>query len=144
MEEIIVRYIHFLGILTLAATLVGEHLLIASEVELKSFKKLVLIDGVYGFSAIMILISGLVLWFGVGKPDSFYSYNVIFHIKLTLFVLIGILSAFPTYYFIRNRSTTSSSILIPKYIINIIRIEVIMLILMPLLAVLMAHGVGNT
>ena len=143
MEEVLVRYLHFLGIITLASALVGEHLLIAKEMNIKSFKKLVIVDAVYGLGAIATLIAGILLWFSVGKPAEFYSSNVIFHIKITLFLSIGLLSIFPTVYFLRNRKSTSDSITIPSYIVKIIRIELCLLLILPVLGVLISRGIGN-
>lgn len=143
MEEIFVRYLHFLGIITLASALIGEHLLISKEMSLKSFKKLIIVDAIYGVGAITTLGGGALLWFAVGKPAEFYSYNFIFHIKLTVFLLIGILSIFPTVYFLRNRKTAFESIIIPNYIVKIIRVELVLLVLLPLLGTLISRGIGN-
>jgi len=143
MEEIFVRTLHFLGIIILASALVGEHLLISKEMNLKSFKKLVIVDAIYGIGAIATLVGGVLLWFVVGKPADFYSFNFIFHIKLTVFLTVGLLSIFPTVYFLRNRKSVSDSIVIPSYIVKIIRMELCLLVFLPLLATLIARGVGN-
>jgi len=143
MEEIFVRILHFLGIIILASALVGEHLLISKEMNLKSFKKLVIVDAIYGIGAIATLVGGVLLWFVVGKPADFYSFNFIFHIKLTVFLTVGLLSIFPTVYFLRNRKSVSDSIVIPSYIVKIIRMELCLLVFLPLLATLIARGVGN-
>ncbi len=143
MEDVVVRYMHFIGIIVLAAMLVAEHLLISKQMDLKTFKKLVVLDSVYGLSAMVTLVAGLLLWLAVGKPSEFYSSNFIFHIKVSLFVTIGLLSAVPTTYFIRNRKTTAATMVLPNYIVAIIRLELTLLLLIPLLAVLMARGIGN-
>lgn len=143
MEELFIRYFHFLGIITLASALIGEYLLISKEIDLKSFKKLIVVDAIYGAGAIATLIGGALLWFTVGKPAEFYSSNFIFHIKLTVFLSIGLLSIFPTVYFLRNRNSVSESIAIPNYIVKIIRAELCLLVFLPLLGVLIARGVGN-
>ena len=142
MEELFVRYLHFIGFIILSATLVGEHLLLSKEMDLKSFKKLAILDGVYGISALVTLSFGVILWLFVGKPSEFYSLNTLFHLKLTLFGLVAILSIFPTVYFLRHRKTKQQVIELPSYIINIVRLEIILVALIPLLAVLMARGIG--
>lgn len=143
MEDILVRTLHFLGVFTLVSALVAEHLLISKQMDLKTFKKLVTIDGVYGLGAVMTLTGGLLLWFVVGKPQEFYTANWVFHLKVTLFAVIGILSVFPTYYFLRNRKTTAEFIEIPSYIVVILRVELALLVFMPFLATSMARGVGS-
>lgn len=142
MEELLVRYLHFIGFIILSATLVGEHLLLSKEMDLKSFKKLAILDAVYGVSALITLSFGLILWLFVGKPSEFYSLNKLFHLKLTLFGLVAILSIFPTVYFLRHRKTKQQVIELPSYIINIVRLEIVLVALIPLLAVLMARGIG--
>lgn len=144
MEEVFVRYVHFLGIIMLAAALVGEHLLIVEEMTIKSFKKLVVVDAIYGIAAMATLTAGILLLFVVGKPAEFYTSNVVFHIKLTVFICIGVLSAFPTIYFLRNRKALTDTVVLPSYIIRIVRIELMLLVILPLLAAMMARGIGNT
>ena len=143
MEEVFARYLHFLGIITLASALVGEHLLISRKMDLNSFKKLIVADAIYGIGAIATLVGGALLWFAVGKPAEFYSSNFLFHIKLTIFVVIGLISIFPTVYFLRNRRPTSDIIILPNYIVKIIRVELCLFVLLPLFGALIARGVGN-
>lgn len=142
MGEILVRYLHFLSLFILMSSLVGEHLLIDKKMDLKAFKKLAVLDSIYGLSALFTLISGLLLWFAVGKESVFYTSNFIFHIKITLFVVIAILSVFPTLYFLRHRNTVFDSLVLPRYIVGLIRAQLTLLCIVPLLAVLMSRGVG--
>lgn len=142
MEEIIVRYIHFLGIIGLSAALIGEHLLVAPKVSARQMRKLAVVDGIYGFSAVLTLVAGLLLWFWVGKSAEFYSKNWIFHLKVTVFVVIALMSIYPTVFFIRNRKTKKEFVDIPRKLIMILRFEILLLLILPLLAVLMSRGVG--
>jgi putative membrane protein len=101
--EILLRYLHFISIFAIVGTLVSEHLLLKSELTRAQIKRLSRIDAVYGIAALSLLIVGLTLWLGgFGKPTEYYSKNWIFHTKLTCFVLIGLLSIYPTVFFIRN------------------------------------------
>jgi putative membrane protein len=142
MDEVLVRYMHFLGIIILSAALVSEHVLLSIDTSVKKFKRLAFIDAIFGLSAIVIVTAGSLLWFVVGKPSEFYSQNWIFHTKLTVFLLIAILSIYPTLFFIRNRNKSIEQVWVPKTLIMVIRAELSLLLLMPLLAALMAHGFG--
>lgn len=142
MEELLIRYFHFLSIIVLASALVGEHLLLSKKMPINVFKKVIVLDAIYGLSAIMTLVSGLLLWLSFGKPSEFYSSNHMFHIKLALFVVIALLSIFPTVYFLRHLKTQKKTISLPRYVITIVRIELCMFLLLPLLGVLIAKGVG--
>ncbi len=143
MDEIIVRYFHFIGIIILSSMLVAENVLIAKELENRVVKKLATIDGLYGIGAVLTLIAGLLLWLYVGKSKEFYTYNTIFHIKLGLFLFVGIMSIIPTIFLLKNRRSDLPVILVPNHILTIKRLELILLLIIPLLAVLMARGIGN-
>ncbi|EDY86008.1 conserved hypothetical protein [gamma proteobacterium HTCC5015] len=142
MSEIIIRYAHFLSIFVLFALLTAEHLLLKPQVSRADMKRLGIIDIAYGVTALVVLAAGLALWMGVGKPAEFYTKNPVFHAKFGLFILIGLLSIAPTVFFIKQRKTTAESITVPKSLIHIVRLELTLLVAMPLLAVLMAKGIG--
>jgi putative membrane protein len=144
MAEVLVRYLHFLGIIVLSASLVSEHLLLSFDTSTKKLRRLAAIDGVFGMSALTVLVAGLLLWFVVGKPSEFYTHNWIFHIKLTLFAVIGCLSVFPTIFFIRHRNSSIDQVVIPKSIVMIVRTELALLLCVPLFATFMARGYGLT
>ena len=114
MEETLVRYIHFASIMLVTSSLVVEHILLAAQVSITKMRKIALLDAVYGISAITTLLAGLTLWFWVGKPADFYSSNPVFQAKVAVFVLISLLSIYPTLFFIKSRTTGLDSIMVPK------------------------------
>ena len=142
MVELSVRAIHFLGIMLLSATLFYELVSVSRSITHAQLKKLVWVDAVYGVSAVIVLTAGALLWSSFGKPSEFYTKNGIFHLKLAIFVLIGLLSIVPTWFFLKNRKSIEANIDVPSYVVYIVRLEAILLLAIPLLAVLMAHGVG--
>lgn len=144
MDYILVKYVHLLGVFVLFSMLVAEHLLVKSEMSNADLKKCLIVDIVYGVSVVVVLAAGLTLWFIVGKPSGFYSSNPVFHIKVGLFLLIGLLSIYPTTFFLKNRKSSASVITVPKSVVMFIRTELALLIVLPLLAVLMAQGYGLT
>src|SRR5689334_19156331 len=100
--EIILRYVHFISIFAIAGSLVSEHLLLKKEMTRLEIQRLSRIDAIYGLAALTLLGAGLTLWFsGVGKPAIYYSKNWIFHTKLSCFLIIGILSIYPTVFFLK-------------------------------------------
>src|SRR5690242_2822278 len=104
MTEILLRYVHFISIFGIVGSLVSEHMLLKKEMTRAELKRLSRIDAVYGLAALTLLGAGLTLWFsGVGKPAYYYSHNWIFHLKITCFALLGVLSIYPTIFFIKNR-----------------------------------------
>ena len=142
--EIILRYIHFISIFAIVGSLVSEHLLLKKELSRAEITRLSRIDAVYGIAALILLTAGLTLWLGgFGKPSVYYSKNWIFHTKITMFITIGLLSIYPTVFFIKNRKGNQEErIKIPAIVFWMLRFELLLLLIIPLLAGLMAHGVG--
>lgn len=142
--ELLLRYLHFISIFTIVGSLVAEHMLLQKQLTRKAIAKIARIDSVYGFAAITLVGVGLTLWLGeFGKPAAFYSKNWIFHTKLTLFVIIGLLSIYPTVFFIKQRKGNPDELVtVPKLIFMMVRLEILFLFIIPLLAGLMSRGVG--
>jgi putative membrane protein len=142
--EIILRYLHFISIFGIVGTLVSEHLLLKKQMTRAEITRLAKIDSVYGLAALTLLAAGMTLWLsGVGKPSVYYSKNWIFHTKITCFLVIGLLSIYPTVFFIRNRKGNPDEIVdIPKNVFWMLRLELMILFIIPLLAGLMARGIG--
>lgn len=142
--EIFLRYLHFISIFAIVGSLVSEHLLLKPVMTRAEIGRIARIDAVYGLAAMTLLAAGLTLWLsGTGKPSVFYSKNWIFHTKITCFALIGILSIYPTIFFIRNRKgSPADTVGIPKSIFWMLRFELLLLFIIPLLAGLMSRGIG--
>ncbi|MCB0642494.1 MAG: DUF2214 family protein, partial [Phaeodactylibacter sp.] len=68
----------------------------------------------------------------------------IFHTKVTLVVIVSLLSIVSTLFFLKHRKgeDLEQTIVLPKRIKMIIRLELLLLLIVPLLATLMAKGVG--
>ena len=142
MEEILVRYLHFVGIIFFSSALVFEHLLLKDKVTNENFHKVLHIDLYYLISGVVTLFAGLILWFVVGKDSSFYISNPFFHIKVTLFFVMLILAFYKTLFIRRFKDVKDEVINLPKKVIMIIRLETLLLLIIPLLASLVAAGYG--
>ncbi|HBX57768.1 DUF2214 family protein [Pseudomonas sp. UBA2684] len=148
MAEAIAAYLHYLSIFLLFALLSLEHRLFKLPLDLDRARSLIRIDIAYGLSAGLVLFSGAtrVIWFGKGL--TYYLHNSLFHAKLGLFVLVGLLSILPTVVFLNWRNTLNAghapqiSARQGQLVIMIIRLELLLLLLIPLLAALMARGFG--
>ena len=145
MDYVIVKYLHFLGIFLIFATLILEHSLLqanSSAMNRRDMRKLALIDGIYGLAAVVTMIAGLLLWFKVGKGSAFYTPNHLLHLKVGLFAVMALLSIYPTVFFLKHRKTKAESTPIPKAIIMLVRCELLILLIIPALASMMAQGIG--
>jgi len=142
--EILLRYLHFLSIIVITATLASEYVLVKDNLTKKEISRLSFIDLIYGLASITVFAAGLTLWLGeYGKPAEWYSKNWIFHLKLTILVVIGLISIYPTIFFLKNRKGDGEALVsVPKNIKRAIGIELILLAAIPILAGLMAKGIG--
>lgn len=141
--EIILRYLHFISIFAIVGSLTAEFILLRKEMTPTELGRLARIDSVYGLAALTLLGVGLTLWLGgISKPSVYYTKNWIFLTKVSLFAAIGLLSIYPTVFFLKNRGSSEAPIQIPTAIFWMLRIELLLLFIIPLLAGLMARGIG--
>jgi len=142
--EILLRYLHFISIFAIVGSLTSEHLLLRKTLTRAEIKRLAAIDAVFGIAASVLVIVGLTLWLGgFGKPSVYYTKNWVFHTKITLAIILGLLSIYPSVFFVKNRKGDPHEIVnVPGKIFWMIRFELLLLFIIPLLAGLMAHGVG--
>ncbi|NJN25799.1 MAG: DUF2214 family protein [Cyclobacteriaceae bacterium] len=142
---IIARYAHFAAVFMIVAAILAQQFLVCKTMTRHEVKRVAKIDAMYGLGALLVLFAGFTLWFFVGKPAGFYSNNWIFHTKLTLYILLGLLSIYPTLFFLKNRkgNDMETKIIIPSGIIILLRIELGIVIIIPLLATLMSLGIGH-
>lgn len=142
--EIILRYIHFISIFTIAGTLAAENVLVKRTLSRAEIGRTARIDLVYGIASLSLLAAGLTLWLGsFGKPAIYYNRNWIFLLKLGCFATLGILSIYPTVFFLKQRKgNAEETVQVPAGLILTLRLELVLLLIIPLLAGLMARGIG--
>ena len=147
--SIVFAFIHHLAFVLIFACLFYEHLALNDCIETDIMQKLVRIDLIYGISAAVILIVGILRVMYFEKGPDYYLHNWAFHIKITLFALIGLLSIYPTMMFLGWRKQLQKS-LQPvadsarvRLAIMCIRAELLLFVLMLPPAALMARGYGT-
>ncbi len=148
MAQALAAYLHYLSIFVLFALLSVEHVQFKLPLDLRRARSLIITDIAYGISAGVVLFTGLarVLWYGKGLD--YYLGNSLFHAKVGLFILVGLISVAPTFAFLNWRNSLKAgevpqvSARQARLVIMVIRLELLLLLAMPLLAVLMARGYG--
>ncbi|MGZ5874538.1 MAG: DUF2214 family protein [Bradyrhizobium sp.] len=102
-------FLHHLCAFTLVAALAIEFTLIRQELTIASARRLLLTDMVYGITAGALLVIGLLRVFFFEKGAAYYFHSHAFLIKLSLFVVVGLLSIIPTMEFLSWRGSLSAS-----------------------------------
>lgn len=147
-QSAIVAYLHYLSLAIIFATLAIELQTFKSELTLKEAWRILLADTLYGLAGITVLVTGILRVMYFGKGTEFYTQNPIFWTKIGLFIFVGLLSLYPTFSYLRwitklrAEEVPAIGTTQAKVIPNIIRIELIGFSLIPLMASLMARGIG--
>lgn len=106
-----------------------------------SIRLIIKADLLFGIFAGITVITGLLRMFYFGKGVDYYLINPLFIIKLSIFVLIGLLSVYPTITFLKIRKVKDEVINMTQFntIKLIITVEIILLLLIPFLAILVTN-----
>jgi putative membrane protein len=97
----LIAFLHFAAAFGLVAALFFEWFTFSRTPTLDEARRIALADRFYGLSAVALLVVGLVRAAHFEKGWAFYAASPFFHAKLTLFVVIGLLSIYPTVRFMR-------------------------------------------
>lgn len=143
MLYIVFRYLHFLAIFGLAGALIIENMAIKPTINGEDARNLAKVDTVYGVCAFFVLAFGLILWLWVGKPGEFYSDNPLFQAKLLLFIVMALIAAYPTSFFAKHRKSEVEEITVPGVILILLKVEMFILLVIPILGYLIARGIGT-
>jgi len=139
---------HFLAIFVLIAFLAIETVLVKREWMPTAAARLARYDVVYFLCAMVVLATGLARLYLGAKGIGFYLPNPVFHAKITLFVLIGLISVYPTRRFqVWRRSALADPAFVPeatdlRRVRVCLMIDCHLIILLPILGAFMARGWG--
>jgi putative membrane protein len=145
----VVAYGHYLSFMVCFAALVLERRLIRPQPDRRDAIWMVVTDIVYGLAALGVLGTGIlrVLYFGQGS--AFYTENPLFWWKVGTYLAVGTLSLYPTITYIlwaiplRKGELPQVSESLATRLKWILNVEILGFALIPLLAALMARGVGR-
>ena len=148
MIEVLVAYAHIVAIITIGAALIVQITRCHQDMQPPDIRVLARIDLVYALAAVVALLTGFGRALLMGKGFAFYSHNPVFYIKVALFIALGLLSIPPTLQFRRwHRAlmTGEGRVLNGEQIKatrQFLLAELLLFVMIPLMAVLMARGIG--
>ena len=148
LNDALLAWFHHIAAFGLVAALIVEMALCKPGINAQQMRMLGRYDMLYGIFAGLLIIAGFMrVYMGV-KGSAFYWSNPMFHTKLTFFILMGLLSIPQTFRYIRWRKAfaldpnfTPSDAEIKRTRL-FLHIQATLLLFIPLLAALMARGVG--
>lgn len=142
-----IAFLHFVFAFGIVASLFFEWFTFSRTPTLREARQLAQADRWYGAFAMGLLAVGAVRVVYFEKGWEFYKAMPFFHLKLTLFVVIGLLSIYPTISFARWRSALNAGqapqVSEQQYrrISRLLGLQLILLVPLLLSASLMAKGV---
>jgi putative membrane protein len=144
----VVAYVHYLSFMVCFGALVLERRLIRPNPDRADATLMVITDVVYGIAALALLLSGIARVLHYGQGSAFYTENPLFWWKVGLYLGVGGLSLYPTITYIlwalplRRGETPVVSEALAQRLRWILNIELVGFAAIPLMAALMARGVG--
>ena len=142
-------YLHFISIFLLFGFLTAEAMIIRNPLDAASIKLLGRVDMWFGASSVAVLVTGFArLAFGA-KGGDFYLSSWPIYAKVALFLVVGLMSIYPTIAFIRWRKLLDQNASwrpAPEEQVKyrkLVMAEVHLAALIPVFAVIMSRGLGH-
>jgi putative membrane protein len=139
-------FIHHAAAFLLVGALMVELVVLRNELTTASARSVLRMDMVYGISALVLLIAGFVRVFYTEKGAAYYFASGSFLVKLTLFVVVAVLSIYPTMKFIgwrkalREQRLPDFDAATRRKVRMLLHIELTLVFVIILMAIMMARG----
>ena len=141
-------FLHHLCFVVIMLTLFAEMLLLKQPLTLASARKIQRYDAVYGAAAGLVIVVGVLRVIYFEKGTDYYLHSTPFIAKMMLFLIIGLLSIYPTMTFLKWNISLKQG-LVPvisnaqqRGLRMVMHVEATLLLLVILCATMMAKGIG--
>ncbi|MBB1599899.1 DUF2214 family protein [Variovorax sp. UMC13] len=147
--EAILAYLHILAILTMVVFVSSEAALCRVQwLNAAVVERLATVDRVYGIAAVAVLATGIARTLLGVKGTAWYWTHPLLHVKLTLFIVVGLVSIFPTLTYLRWRKTLRATGALPAAAEvaktrKLVMVQAHLIAVIPLFAVFLARGFGK-
>jgi putative membrane protein len=144
---ITLAFLHHAAAFLVFAALMAELVLLRGEPTISSARSVLRMDALYGVAAAVVLVAGLLRVFYTEKGADYYFASGTFLAKLSLFIVVGLLSVYPTLKFLGWRSALRAQRLpaldagMLRSVRTIVHVEVALLVVILLLAPMMAREI---
>lgn len=136
----IFTYLHFLSFIVLVSLLVSEFFLLRQKINDASLGLLKKIDVAYGIVAGAVLATGISRVY-LEKGLEYYMDSHIFWTKIALFIVMAVISIYPTVCFIKAKTDTDISVAQYAQIKKAILAQMLLVPAILFLAIWMARGI---
>lgn len=142
-------FLHHAAAFLLFACLFYEIVTFRGVISVEDARRLRRVDILYGISATVVLVIGVLRVLYFDKGTDFYMQNWIFHAKIGFFALLVVLSFYPTKQFLSWRAPLSENRppIVPSYVGARVRLalhlEATLVVLILLAAAMLSRGAGS-
>jgi len=142
--SILFAFLHHLAAFALVGALVAQMVLLKAEPTPEGARRIAAIDALYGASAGILLVVGLLRVFYFEKGAAYYFQSAPFIAKLMLFLAVGLLSIYPTLTFRRWRKQSALTVTAAtlRSVRRVVHLQLAGVVLILLFAAMMARGIG--
>lgn len=147
--DAILQYLHISAILALVVFISSEAALCRPQwMNNAIVERLVVVDRLYGIAAGAVLLTGLLRIYLGPKGATWYWHNWLLHTKITLFVIVGLISIVPTLRFARWRKALRADGTLPgeeevRKARKLVMLQAHIIPIIPLAAAFLARGFGG-
>jgi putative membrane protein len=141
-------FLHHVLAFALVACVVYEFIAYRKGLSIEEIRRIQRADLIYGISAGLLLIVGVLRVFFFEKGPAYYSHNPFFWVKMDAFLVVGLLSIDPTIRYLRWNKTLKEGN-IPEITDKefkrtriLLTLEVVGIVVILFAAALMARGIG--
>jgi putative membrane protein len=144
---ITLAFIHHAAAFVVVGALMTELVVLRNDLTVASARSVLRMDAAYGIAALVLLVAGLLRVFYTEKGAAYYFASGSFLTKLTLFVIVGLISIYPTLKFVGWRQALREQRVpdfdpgVRRKVRMLIHIELTLLFIIMLMAVMMARGI---
>lgn len=148
MTPALFAFLHHAAAFVLFASLFAELMLLRQTLTVPIAQSLLRVDAIYGVSAMVLIVVGLVRVYFTEKGADYYLHSATFIAKIALFVVIGLISIKPTRAFVAWRRTLKAGGTLSiddsqrLALRRVVHMELGLLMIVILCAALMARGIG--
>jgi putative membrane protein len=141
-------FLHHVAAFVVFAALMIEFILVRNEINLRSAQQLLRTDAMLGMSASLVLVIGILRVIYFEKGSDYYLHSAPFFAKVSVFVLVALLSIYPTVKFmgwrtaIRQGKAPVVDAATLKSLRTVLHLELVGIVVVILMAALMARGIG--
>ena len=141
-------FLHHAAAFVIVGVLTAELVLLGGELTVASARSVLRMDAAYGVAAAVLLVVGFCRVLYTEKGAAYYFHSIPFLVKISLFLIVGLLSIYPTFQFLgwrgalRAGKAPSLEAPLRRRLRMIVHIELTLLFVIMLCAVMMARLIG--